>query len=363
MTPGETPLVISCQGGSASAELAGRAAAALGDLGAAEPVMDADLIVRQASTGRGVVALDGCPSACSARLLEARGLSPTLALNVADLGAGLPTCDAAETAPARVQSLAVGIARRIHEQPTVRRRSRAPRPAPPESSSRAKQTHGVDDYLLAIDALGSTVVPCGALSAAAPTLAAHVSQLLGVSRPSAGEMLDRLEVAGLVERSAHKELTLTADGRLAADRAVRRHRLLERLATDYLGYPLAECYERARMLGRAFDEEAIERVCRALGEPERCPHGWPVDPCLARAESRELSTLATLAPGERATVARLVEQDAHALARLDELRLLPGAAVRREYEGTGAAVAVTIADGVRTLDAEMATRVLLRRER
>ncbi len=352
----EPPLVSCCRGGSPGARLAARTAAALAELAIAEAVEDVDLLVSQARAGRAVIAIDGCPSACSARLLEAKGASPRFTLNLRELGVDVQGAGEEEVA-----QLAAEIATRIRQRPTSGRRGRPPRPARPDPASRLKRTHGVEDYLIAIDALASTVLGCGALAADAPALAAHVSHLLSVSRVSAGQMLARLQAAGLIERSARKELMLTATGRAAADRAVWRHRLLERLATDFLGYPPTEAYEQARMLDGAFGDEAIGRVASALGGPERCPHGWPIDPVRARAESRELSTLTTLLPGDRATVARLVEHDGPALARLYELRLVPGTALVLADAGTASKMDVRIGETRCTIDSETAARVLVRR--
>jgi DtxR family Mn-dependent transcriptional regulator len=53
----------------------------------------------------------------------------------------------------------------------------------------------------------------------------------------------------------------------------------------------------------------VERVARRLGNPERCPHGWPVDPDVEQAENEELKPLAELAEGARATIVRLAEHD------------------------------------------------------
>src|SRR5207244_2524080 len=64
-------------------------------------------------------------------------------------------------------------------------------------------------------------------------------EMLGVSRASAGEMLKRLEVEGLIERGARKEALLTASGRVRAERVVREHRIIERLLTDFMGYTAA----------------------------------------------------------------------------------------------------------------------------
>ena len=99
-----------------------------------------------------------------------------------------------------------------------------------------------------------------------------------------------------------------------------------------LGYSVAECAPRARALRAAFDDEALERLRDALSGPDRCPHGWPLDPARARAESERLRSLSSLGPGEHAVVARLAEDDA-ALVRLAELGVVRGARVEAAADG------------------------------
>src|SRR4030088_1881757 len=133
--------------------------------------------------------------------------------------------------------------------------------------------------------------------------------MLGVSRASAGEMLKRLEAEKLIERGARKEALLTKTGRERAERVVRKHRIIERLLTDFMGYTGGEAHERADELGDTFSDEMIERIEEKLGHPERCPHGWPGDPDVEQAENRELQPLSLLEPGQRATIVRLAEHD------------------------------------------------------
>ena len=121
--------------------------------------------------------------------------------------------------------------------------------------------------------------------------------MLGVSRASAGEMLKRLEADGLVERGEHKEALLTEAGAERARKVVRKHRVIERLLTDFMGYTAAEAHVHADELGGTFTDEMIERIDEKLGHPERCPHGWPVDPDFEQAENRELEALSDAAAG------------------------------------------------------------------
>ena len=148
--------------------------------------------------------------------------------------------------------------------------------------------------------------------------------MLGVSRASAGEMLKRLESEGLIERGEHKEAILTASGRERAERVVRKHRIIERLLTDFMGYTAAEAHVHADELGDTFTEDMVERIDERLGHPERCPHGWPVDPDFEQEENKELAALAELEPGARATIVRLAEHDGDLLHWFYDEGLVPG---------------------------------------
>src|SRR5215475_9023600 len=104
------------------------------------------------------------------------------------------------------------------------------------------QGHSVDEYLETIYFLAFPIGEYRPLASGSPTLAARVAEMLGVSRASAGEMLKRLEAEGLIERGEHKEALLTPSGRKRAEKVVRKHRLIERLLTDFMGYTAAEAH-------------------------------------------------------------------------------------------------------------------------
>jgi DtxR family Mn-dependent transcriptional regulator len=189
-------------------------------------------------------------------------------------------------------------------------------------------SHGVDEYLETIYFLA---FPIGEYRPAAggttQAIASRVAEMLGVSRASAGEMLKRLEADGLVERGERKEAILTAAGTERARRVVRKHRIIERLLTDFMGYSAAEAHVHADELGGTFSEEMIDRIDEKLGHPERCPHGWPVDPDVEQAENRELVPLSDLAAGERATIVRLAEHDGELLHWFYDEGFVPGGEV------------------------------------
>jgi DtxR family Mn-dependent transcriptional regulator len=186
------------------------------------------------------------------------------------------------------------------------------------------QGHSVDEYLETIYFLAFPIGEYRPHATGTPTLAARVAEMLGVSRASAGEMLKRLESEGLIERGQHKEALLTPPGRERAERVVRRHRIIERLLTDFMGYTAAEAHIHADELGDTFSDEMVERIAERLGNPDRCPHGWPVEPAVEQAENHELEPLAELKPGSRATIVRLAEHDGELLHWFYDQGLSPG---------------------------------------
>jgi DtxR family Mn-dependent transcriptional regulator len=225
------------------------------------------------------------------------------------------------------------------------------------------QGHSVDEYLETIYFLAFPIgeyVPRGAGS---PPLASRVAEMLGVSRASAGEMLKRLEADGLVERGERKEALLTESGRARAEKVVRRHRLIERLLTDFMGYTGAEAHVQADLLGDTFTDEMIDRIDERLGHPQRCPHGWPVDTEFEQAENASLAPLAALEPGTRATIVRLAEHDGELLHWFYEQELVPGAELTLERADAAAdQFVVRLAGDARAISEKAAAGLFVRPE-
>jgi DtxR family Mn-dependent transcriptional regulator len=186
--------------------------------------------------------------------------------------------------------------------------------------------HSVDEYLETIYFLA---FPIGEYRPAtgSTAIAARVAEMLGVSRASAGEMLKRLEAEGLVERGEQREAILTPAGIERAERVVRKHRIIERFLTDFMGYTAAESHVQADELGDTFSDDMIERINERLGHPDRCPHGWPVEPNVEHVENEVLVSLAELEPGTTAEIVRLAEHDGELLHWFYDEGFAPGASV------------------------------------
>jgi DtxR family Mn-dependent transcriptional regulator len=222
------------------------------------------------------------------------------------------------------------------------------------------QGHSVDEYLETIYFLA---FPIGEYrpSTGSTAIASRVAEMLGVSRASAGEMLKRLEADGLVERGDQKQAILTPAGAERAKRVVRKHRIIERFLTDFMGYTAAESHVHADDLGDTFTEEMIERINERLGHPERCPHGWPVESELEQAENAELVTLADLESGQTAEIVRLAEHDGDLLHWFYDEGLAPGTRVEmRSVEPAAGQLTIAVDGADRPIPEKAALGIYVR---
>jgi DtxR family Mn-dependent transcriptional regulator len=222
------------------------------------------------------------------------------------------------------------------------------------------QGHSIDEYLETIYFLA---FPIGEYrpSTGSTAIASRVAEMLGVSRASAGEMLKRLEAEGLVERGENKEAILTPEGAERAKRVVRKHRIIERFLTDFMGYTAAESHVHADELGDTFTDEMIERVNDRLGRPDRCPHGWPVEPEVEQAENAHLVALTELAPGNPSEIIRLAEHDGDLLHWFYDEGLAPGTDVEvRTAGGDDGELQIAVAGAERTIAQKAALGIYVR---
>jgi len=177
----------------------------------------------------------------------------------------------------------------------------------------------VEDYLKAIYELERV---------GEPAATNDIADRLAISPASVSGMVRRLADQGLITHEPYRGVRLTEDGRAAALRTLRRHRILECYLTEVLGYPWDGVHHEAERLEHAASEELIERMATALGDPLHDPHGAPIPSRDGRVEESALRSLADIPAGERVHVRQVRDEDAERLRYLAELGIRPGALVR-----------------------------------
>lgn len=207
------------------------------------------------------------------------------------------------------------------------RTTRKPRPSTAASSERPL-TEPVEDYLKAIYSIEQAGDSAGTNEIAAR---------LSIAAPSVSGMVRRLADAGLVSYERYRGVRLTAAGRRAALRTIRRHRVIEAYLAKVLGYAWDRVHEEAERLEHAMSDELVDRMAAAIGEPLTDPHGHPIPTREGAIDETPLQTLADLATGQRSRVKRVSDEDGELLRYLARIGVRPGVVVtiaeRAPFEG------------------------------
>ena len=218
-----------------------------------------------------------------------------------------------------------------------------------EKSSSLELTAPVEDYLKAI-----YDIELGGGAAATNDIA----QRLAIAPASVSGMVRRLADHGLVAHERYRGVRLTANGRRAALRTLRRHRVIEAYLAEALGYPWDRVHEEAELLEHAASDELVDRMAAAIGEPQFDPHGAPIP-------TRELAVreiahvpLADLPIGKPARLTRVSDEDGDLLRYLAELGLHPGVIVRvRARAPFGGPLTLEVGGAERVLGIELARQL------
>lgn len=180
-------------------------------------------------------------------------------------------------------------------------------------------TRSVEDYLKAIYQLS----PEGR-----PASTSEIAHLLALSPPSVTGMVKRLSEHGLLEHVPYRGVQLTGEGRRAALRMIRRHRLIEAYLVEFLGYSWDLVHDEAERLEHAVSDTMVERMASALGHPEVDPHGDPIPSADGSIHEPACIPLSELPPGATAEIHRVSESQPDRLRYIASLGLRPGVTVK-----------------------------------
>ena len=132
--------------------------------------------------------------------------------------------------------------------------------------------------------------------------------------------------------SQQADAPLTASGRQAAELAVRRHRLAERLVHDVFNVHGQQVDASACEFEHSLHHGLDEKICILLGHPKTCPHGRPIPRgkcCKAKklTASSVITELAIMQSGEQGVIAYLSSRHIETVQKLMALGVLPGSVI------------------------------------
>jgi DtxR family transcriptional regulator, Mn-dependent transcriptional regulator len=189
-------------------------------------------------------------------------------------------------------------------------------------------TRSVEDYLKAIYRLS----PQGR-----PASTSEIAQRLELSPASVSGMVKRLSEQGLLEHEPYKGVQLTMEGRRAALRMLRRHRLIEAYLVAFLGYSWDTVHDEAERLEHAVSDTLVERMAAVLGNPTVDPHGDPIPTPEGEIHEPVSVPLSEVPAGEAVEILRVEESQPDRLRYIASVGLRPGVRVtvvdRQPFQG------------------------------
>jgi DtxR family Mn-dependent transcriptional regulator len=185
-----------------------------------------------------------------------------------------------------------------------------------------------------------------------------VAERMGVRPSSATAMIKKLAALGLADYAPYRGVELTAAGERVALEVIRHHRLLEQYLAQALGLPLDEVHIEADRLEHVLSEELEARIDHSLGYPTHDPHGDPIPDRKLKLARSSLRTLASLEPGDEATIRRVPSDDDDLLRYLKTLALVPGRRVKlRSAAPFGGPLTVRVGQREHAISRELAAGI------
>lgn len=193
-----------------------------------------------------------------------------------------------------------------------------------------------------------------------PVSISRLAQRLGVSSPSAIEMVKRMAEQDLVTHTPYKGAELTGKGRRRAYAILRRHRLWERFLADKLGLPWESVHDFACRLEHATASEVTNALAEFLEHPATCPHGNPIPDADGNIIEQPVIPLSEMEIGQTARLVNIAYEETILLDYLAKRGFFPGTLMTLEdiapFQGP---FTMRIGERIEALGREIASRIFV----
>ncbi len=132
-----------------------------------------------------------------------------------------------------------------------------------------------------------------------------IAAKLDTKASSVTDMMRKLAEKNLVNYVKYKGVSLTDEGKRAALRILRKHRLWEVFLVDKLGFGWDEVHEVAEQLEHIQSSKLTEKLAGFLGNPSYDPHGDPIPDKEGNLPTSNVNPLADCTPGDFVSLKRV----------------------------------------------------------
>ena len=191
-----------------------------------------------------------------------------------------------------------------------------------------------------------------------------IVKLLQVVPGTVTNTVERLEKEGMLEHEPYKGVKLTDKGRKIALDVIRRHRLSERLLTDFIRVDWDKAHDAACKLEHSITDDVIKKLEKALGHPKTCPHGNPIPTACGGIVEEKSEPLSAFDSKESGVIVKIKDETPEVLEYIAALGLLPGASIeiveRAPFDGP---MTVKVGGANHALSLSMASIIWVKRKR
>lgn len=187
---------------------------------------------------------------------------------------------------------------------------------------------------------------------------------LGVSKPTANDMIKKLEGRQWVIYEKYKPIRLSPLGKGVAAGIIRKHRLSEMFLAQIMHFGWEEVHEVAEELEHIKTEKFFDRMDELLGFPTTDPHGSPIPDKDGNFVSQAYERLSQIPPGQRVKVQALRDSSTDFLLYLNKKDIGLGTMLLVvSIENFDKSLVVEMAGRQETLSEAVAGRLLVSRLR
>ena len=151
-----------------------------------------------------------------------------------------------------------------------------------------------------------------------------LSSHLGVSTPTANNMVKKLHSSGWVKYEKYKPVTLTPKGKKAAALILRKHRLTEMFLVEKMGFGWEQVHDIAEQIEHIQSPEFFDRMDVILGHPTIDPHGSPIPDVNGNIEWKSYAKLSECKKGDSVKLVALTHSNDDFLKFLNTRKLRLG---------------------------------------
>lgn len=187
-----------------------------------------------------------------------------------------------------------------------------------------KKLHGNSERVLIEDALKNTF---DAEYKGTYATIQSIAGAINISVNKAYNLISKLEKMGLITTSGD-EIALTEEGRNAAIKIVRIHRIWERYLADETSLKEHEWHQEAEYREHNITYDEANKLASQIGNPLFDPHGDPIPTIDGKIIDRQGVPLLTLKKGEVGIVTHIEDEPTEIFAQIIALGIFPGMEIR-----------------------------------